>query len=219
MYKLINKTIVIFIIAIMIWVMHMQLATVNAVNGLDEVTQEADTFLKDTDKILEYEWEHMKSHNNAYLQDKYTRYMLYGYILVNAILVVTFSFIVKKNTSRRIINIYLILLTLAMLVYFIGIKFIRYSYPSIFSIINTDLYMIIFLSFISVLLGVFVKGNRARIIFSTIPIIAFSLIFLISEFYSFEYLLDDLSTVLSYVVIVELCTQILLIPSYIKYKR
>ena len=55
MYKLINKTIVIFIIVIMILVMHMQLVTVNAVNALDEVIQEADTFLKDTDKIMEYE--------------------------------------------------------------------------------------------------------------------------------------------------------------------
>ena len=219
MYKLINKTIVIFIIVIMILVMHMQLVTVNAVNALDEVIQEADTFLKDTDKIMEYEEEHMRSHRNADLQYKFTRYMLYVYILINAMLVVTFSFIVKKNKSRKIINIYIILLTLAILVYFIGIKFIRYSYPSNFAIINTNLYMVIFLSFISVLLGVFAKENRARIIFSTIPIIDFSLIFLISEFYSFEYLLDDLNTLLSYVVIIELCTQILLMPSYIKDKR
>lgn len=217
MYKLINKTIVIFIIVIIILIVHMQLVTVNAANSVNEILQEGATFLKDTD--IKYEEEHMRSHRNADLQDKYTRYMLYGYILINAILVVIFSFIVKKNTSRKIINIYIILLILAMLVYFIGIRFIRYSYPSNFAIINTNLYMIIFLSFISVLLGVFAKVNRTRIIFSTIPIIAFSLIFLISEFYSFEYLLDDLSTLLSYVVIIELCTQILLIPSYMKDKR
>ena len=195
MYKLINKTIVIFIIVIIILIVHMQLVTVNAANSVNEILQEGATFLKDTD--IKYEEEHMRSHRNADLQDKYTRYMLYGYILINAILVVIFSFIVKKNTSRKIINIYIILLILAMLVYFIGIRFIRYSYPSNFAIINTNLYMIIFLSFISVLL----------------------LIFLISEFYSFEYLLDDLSTLLSYVVIIELCTQILLIPSYMKDKR
>ena len=76
MYKLINKTIVIFIIVIMILVMHMQLVTVNASNALDEVFQEADAFLKDTDKIIKSEEEHMRSHHNADLQDKYTKYML-----------------------------------------------------------------------------------------------------------------------------------------------
>lgn len=194
----------------------MQLATVNA---LDEVSQKNNTFFKDTDKVMRYEEEHIRSHRNADLQYKYTKYMLYGYILINAILVVTFSFIVKKNPSRKIINIYITLLTFAMLVYFIGIKFIRYSYPSHFAIINTKLYMVILLSFISVLLGSFAKENKARIIFSTIPVIAFSLIFLISEFYSFEYLLNDLNTLLSYVIAIESCTQIVLIPNYIQDKK
>ena len=45
MYKLINKTIVIFIIVIIILIVHMQLVTVNAANSVNEILQEGATFI------------------------------------------------------------------------------------------------------------------------------------------------------------------------------
>ncbi|MCI9039900.1 MAG: hypothetical protein HFJ29_08645 [Clostridia bacterium] len=166
---------------------------------------------------LEYESQHMFEHENAEIQNKYNTYALVIIILLLIINSIIFCILAEKN--KKILPTYFILVLITLLLYIVCSIYIRDKYPSNLAIIPINQYIIISLVSISTLLGLFIRTNKTRIIISSIPSIVMMLFVILGAFISFldiKYLLEDILTALNYLLLIELPTQMILLPIYLR---
>ncbi len=169
---------------------------------------------------MEYESQHMLQHHNAEMQDKFYTYIPLVIGILLTIISLTFCLFVKRD--KKIYPTYLKLLIIILLFYIICNIFIKNKYPSDLAIIPLRQYVVIGMITISVILGIKIKLNKLRIIMSSIPAIVMMLFTILGAFLSFigtQYLLEDIITALSYVFVIELPTQMILCPIYLKCNK
>lgn len=176
---------------------------------------------KEADYVVAYDdSHHMQQHRNA---DIHERFNTYAPVIMTILLIInSIIFCVMSKRFNKMTLKYLIVLMVILSSYVILCIYIRYKYTSSLAIVPINQYMSIAIISISTILGLFIKPNKPRIIISSLPAIIMMLFLILSAFMSYvdmQCLWEDVNVALSYLLIIEVSTQIILCPIYLFNKK
>lgn len=175
---------------------------------------------KGNEFIANEDKEYIPIHQNAEIQGKFNVYAQYILIVLVSINSLIFCFYTKK--SNKIVFKYISSLIFILLFYIIAYNYVKYKYPSELAIIPIKLHSSIYIISISILLSLFIKSNKLRIIISSLPTILLFILGGINELLSYtsiEYFIEDLTSILASLIFIEILVQIILCPIYYLFKK
>lgn len=195
-----KKILILGLIFIFFWGFHYSTYALDIGNTINNTNQ------------FEFEKEHMLQHEYEEINIKFNTYAPVVLIILVIINSIIFCILSKKY---KITFKYLIVLCLILACYIISYNYINNKYPGLDPVKQ---HIFVGIISISVILGLFIKKNKLRILLSSLPtlvMMGFTILSIFMAESGTQFGAEDVIFLLNLLLVIEIPTQVILCPIYL----